>query len=1224
MPGTVTADGETTTTLTVTAKDAEGNPIAGATVTLTSADTGDHFGTVSGTTNAAGVFTTTLSSTQANAADTVTALINGTASETATVDFTVGGVSQTTSSLAASPSTVTADGETTTTLTVTAKDAEGNPIVGATVALTSADTGDHFGTVSGTTNAAGVFTTTLSSTQANAADTVTALINGTASETATVDFTVAGVSQTTSSLAASPSTVTADGTSTTTLTVTAKDANGNLIPFATVTLTSADTGDHFGTVSGTTNAAGVFTTTLSSTQANASDTVTALINGTASETASVDFTAGAVSQTTSSLAASPSTVTADGTSTTLLTVTAEDANGNVIPDATVTLTSADTGDHFGTVSGTTNAAGVFTTTLSSTQANAADTVTALINGTASETATVDFTVGGVSQTTSSLTASPSTVAADGTSTTLLTVTAEDANGNLIPDATVTLTASGTGNTFTTPITGTTNAEGVFTTTLSSTVAQDDTFTALINGTASETATVDFTAALSVTSSVVDNLAVQEGQTLVATATIGDSAYSGATISYQWQSSSDGGATWTDVPATTTGVYSGGTLASFYQLGEADEGNLFRVQASFTNSSGQLVTVDSAPTTAVTDVTPVITPAFSYTVEDLSIDKVVSGTLTQIYDDTFTQAPPSSPPVSANGTTTPEEFLTLGSTWTTNTNGAVMSSTGLAANSVIAGNFDDIAILNTNTDPTSTSGLKEGGTWSVSANFSLTPDPYGNYGMELNDGSSSNTPNEDVRLIVVAGAGGSTIVELTDSDPTAGTQTVIAQQTLTSAQLASDNQIEFTLSHSAGSTAITGSFQLLDNGTLDTTNPNSSVTFANTGTMFTEGETFARVDVGAFVSSGVGLNVGANEPVQVGQTLTASATTNDPDATINYQWEESSSSSFSSFIDIGSNSSSYTLQNTDLGDYIRVVATTSDPDNTQTATATSAVTGAVLDVPPTVTVPVITGTAQEGQTLTAAAMAGGDDTLSYQWLENSGPNGNYQVISGATGPIYAVQESDEGYQIEVIATATNANGVTASQTSAPTSAVIDDATLSVAVSTTDNSFGVQEGQTLVAVATITGDATDLAAPVTYQWQSSSDGGQTWTDVGGAISGNYFNGIASFQQLTEADEGQQFRVQASFTDDTGQNSKRNEHADHHGGRRHAGDHGAVQLRGGRPLARQEWHRVLQRYVQRSATGFAAAAHLIDADRLFHQRQHVVGIRRQGNSVLDRGGADQHRHR
>ena len=113
------------------------------------------------------------------------------------------------------------------------------------------------------------------------------------------------------------------------------------------------------------------------------------------------------------------------------------------------------------MSGTTNAAGVFTTTLSSTQANAADTVTALINGTASETASVDFTAGAVSQTTSSLTASPSTVAADGTSTrTLLTVTAEDANGNLIPDATVTLTAERDRQHVATPITGTTNADGV--------------------------------------------------------------------------------------------------------------------------------------------------------------------------------------------------------------------------------------------------------------------------------------------------------------------------------------------------------------------------------------------------------------------------------------------------------------------------------------------------------------------------------------------------------------------------------------------------------------------------------------------------------------------------------------------------------------------------------------------------------------------------------------------
>ena len=40
--------------------------------------------------------------------------------------------------------------------------------------------------------------------------------------------------------------------------------------------------------------------------------------------------------------------------------------------------------------------------------------------------------------------------------------------------------------------------------------------------------------------------------------------------------------------------------------------------------------------------------------------------------------------------------------------------------------------------------------------------------------------------------------------------------------------------------------------------------------------------------------------------------------------------------------------------------------------TSAATAAVLDAAPTVTTPVITGTAQEGQTLTASASAGQSD------------------------------------------------------------------------------------------------------------------------------------------------------------------------------------------------------------------------------------------------------------
>ena len=56
---------------------------------------------------------------------------------------------------------------------------------------------------------------------------------------------------------------------------------------------------------------------------------------------------------------------------------------------------------------------------------------------------------------------------------------------------------------------------------------------------------------------------------------------------------------------------------------------------------------------------------------------------------------------------------------------------------------------------------------------------------------------------------------------------------------------------------------------------------------------------------------------------------------------SSSAAFTTFTDIGSNSANYVVQESDVGSFIRVVATTSDPDNPQSATATSSVTGAAF-------------------------------------------------------------------------------------------------------------------------------------------------------------------------------------------------------------------------------------------------------------------------------------------
>src|SRR5258708_19113211 len=100
--------------------------------------------------------------------------------------------------------------------------------------------------------------------------------------------------------------------------------------------------------------------------------------------------------------------------------------------------------------------------------------------------------GGPSATNSSIVASSPTVTADGVSTTLLTVTVEDAHGHTVAGTAVTLSGSGSSNSFGT-ISGTTNANGVFTTTLASTQAQNATITAT-EGIGQEHLSVSFVAA----------------------------------------------------------------------------------------------------------------------------------------------------------------------------------------------------------------------------------------------------------------------------------------------------------------------------------------------------------------------------------------------------------------------------------------------------------------------------------------------------------------------------------------------------------------------------------------------------------------------------------------------------------------------------------------------------------------------------------------------------------
>src|SRR5678815_3159394 len=88
-PASVTADGSATSTITVTLRDAQANPVSGKTVTLAKSGGSSTITTVSGVTNGSGVATFTVKDTVAEATtytatdttDTVTV------SQTATVTF---------------------------------------------------------------------------------------------------------------------------------------------------------------------------------------------------------------------------------------------------------------------------------------------------------------------------------------------------------------------------------------------------------------------------------------------------------------------------------------------------------------------------------------------------------------------------------------------------------------------------------------------------------------------------------------------------------------------------------------------------------------------------------------------------------------------------------------------------------------------------------------------------------------------------------------------------------------------------------------------------------------------------------------------------------------------------------------------------------------------------------------------------------------------------------
>lgn len=151
----------------------------------------------------------------------------------------------------------------------------------------------------------------------------------------------------------------------------------------------------------------------------------------------------------------------------------------------------------------------------------------------------------------------------------------------------------------------------------------------------------------------------------------------------------------------------------------------------------------------------------------------------------------------------------------------------------------------------------------------------------------------------------------------------------------------------------------------------------------------------------------------GGTLTAAPGTWTGDAPISfsYQWSD------------GHKGITDTLSAADVGQPLTLTVTASNAAGQ--ASATSAPVGPVLPAAPQNSrPPVITGTAQQGHTLTAGTgvWSNTPTAYAYAWQQCSNRDQtSCSTISGATANTYALHASDVGKYMSVVVTASNAGG-----------------------------------------------------------------------------------------------------------------------------------------------------------------------------------------------------------
>ena len=218
------------------------------------------------------------------------------------------------------------------------------------------------------------------------------------------------------------------------------------------------------------------------------------------------------------------------------------------------------------------------------------------------------------------------------------------------------------------------------------------------------------------------------------------------------------------------------------------------------------------------------------------------------------------------------------------------------------------------------------------------------------------------------------------------------------------------------------------------------------------------------------------------------------ATSNYAWSVDGSLTTDS-------TNTFDSSTVTAGDIVTVVAISDNKSGYQSAGATLVVQKAAA---PVWSSPTVGGSAKFGTALTAPTdpaaaftfTSDADGALSYQWYSASSSTGTPVAISKATASSFTPSTAYINKWISVKITLTSSKYATASHLTAAVQFVSGDPLdLDVAISGTPVHPGSKATAVLSNASTVSGQAH------AYQWQTSVDGGTTWTNVSGATKSTY---------------------------------------------------------------------------------------------------------------------------